>query len=110
MLSALPEAEYSLLTTASELLWREGSLPILYQKLPLIVAVASHTQVAEVLARLAKEKHPIQSLTFVDIGTKRVTSATVRMSIRTGRPVQGILPSVWRYARKQWLYLPPIHR
>lgn len=106
----LPKAEYSLLTTASELLWYEGDLPALYSRLHLVVAVTSHTQMAEVLGRLTGGSRPLGTLTFVDIGMDHVSSANVRAGIRTGRRVRGILPSVWRYARKQWLYLPPIHR
>jgi nicotinate-nucleotide adenylyltransferase len=106
----LPQAEYCLLTTASELLWYETELPALYRKLHLVVAVTSHAQMAEVLARLTGGDRPLGSLTFVDIGVEHVSSADIRKGLRTGRRVRGVLPSVWRYARKQWLYLPPIHR
>ncbi|MEJ0072863.1 MAG: hypothetical protein WDN27_02115 [Candidatus Saccharibacteria bacterium] len=110
VVEALPSAEFSLLTTASELLWHEGELPALYHKLHLVIAVTSHAQMAEVLARLTGSDRPLGNLTFVDIGTEHISSADVRKGIRQGRQVRGILPSVWRYARKQWLYLPPIHR
>jgi len=106
----LPEAQFSLLTTASELLWHEGELPMLYHKLHLVVAVTSHPQMAEVLARLSGDNRPLGNITFVDIGTDHINSADVRKGLRQGRQVRGLLPSVWRYARKQWLYLPPIHR
>jgi len=110
VVEALPRANLSLLTTASELLWHEGDLPPLYFKLHLVIAVTSHAQMAEALARLTGAERPLGNMTFVDIGTDHISSAAIRRSIRTGQPVQGILPSVWRYARKQWLYLPPIHR
>lgn len=106
----LPPAELSLLTTASELLWHEGELPGLYHKLHLVVAVTSHSQMAEVLARLTAADTPLGNITFVDIGTDHISSADVRKGIQQGMRVRGLLPSVWRYARKQWLYLPPIHR
>lgn len=107
---ALPDAQFSLLTTASELLWHEGELPTLFHKLHLVVAVTSHAQMAEVLARLNGDNRPLGNITFVDIGTDHISSADVRKGLRQGRQVRGLLPSVWRYARKQWLYLPPIHR
>ncbi len=110
VVSALPKAEYSLLTTASELLWHEGELPALYRKLHLVIAVTSHAQMAEVLQKLTGSDRPLGNLTFVDIGTDHISSADVRKGLRQGKQVRGILPSVWRYARKQWLYLPPIHR
>jgi len=110
VISGLPEAEYSLLITASELLWHEGELPALYRKHHLVVAVTTHAQMAEVLARLGGGDRPLGSVTFVDIGTEHVSSAAVRAGIRTGRRVRGVLPSVWRYARRQWLYVPSIHR
>ncbi len=106
----LGAADYSLLTTASELLWYEGELPGLYYKLHLVVAVTSHAQVAEVLARLTETDTPLGNLTFVEIGTDHISSAEIRRSLRSGKQVRGVLPSVWRYARKQWLYLSPIHR
>lgn len=106
----LPPADISLLTTASELLWHEGELPALYRQHHLVVAVTSHAQMAEVLARLANRDGVFGNLTFVDIGTDHISSADVRKGLRQGQRVRGILPSVWRYARRQWLYLPPIHR
>jgi len=105
---ALPKADLSLLTTASELLWHEGDLPGLYHKLHLVIAVTSHTQMAEVLARLTAADTPLGNITFVDIGTDHISSADVRKGIQQGKRVRGLLPSVWKYARKQWLYLPPI--
>jgi len=108
VVEALPEAHYSLLTTASELLWHEGELPVLYHKLHLVIAVTSHAQMAEVLERLNDCDRALGNLTFVDIGTEHISSADVRKGLRSGQPVRGILPSVWRYARKQWLYLSPI--
>jgi len=110
VIEALPPANFSLLTTASQLLWHEGELPALYRKLHLVIAVTSHAQMAEVLARITSDEQLFGNLTFIDIGTDHISSNAIRQSIRTGKPVRGILPSVWRYARKQWLYLPPIHR
>jgi nicotinate-nucleotide adenylyltransferase len=110
LMADLPKADYSLLITASELLWHETELPALYYKLHLVVAVTSHAQMAEVLARLTQTDRPLGNLTFVDIGTDHINSAEVRKGLRTGRQVRGLLPSVWRYARKQWLYLPSIHK
>jgi len=108
--NALRQAEYSLLTTASELLWHQGELPALYHKLHLVVAVTSHSQMTEVLAKLTGKSRPLGTITFVDIGTEHATTATIRRGLRQGKHIRGILPSVWQYARKQWLYLPPIHR
>jgi len=110
VIDALPAANLCLLTTASELLWHEDELPDLYQKMHLVVAVTSHAQMAEVLALISAGGHLFGNITFIDIGTDHISSAAIRQSIRAGKPVQGILPSVWRYARKQWLYLPSIRR
>jgi nicotinic acid mononucleotide adenylyltransferase len=107
---SLPEADFSLLTSASDLLWHEGELPPLYRKCHLVIAVTSHAQMAEVLARLTGEGASFGNITFIDIGTDHISSTSVRQGLRTGKQVRGILPSVWRYARQQWLYVPPIHR
>jgi len=110
VVGALPPANYSLLTTASDLLWHAGELPALYHKLHLVIAVTSHAQMAEVLSRLTASERPLGNLTFVDIGTDHISSAEIRKALQQGKQARGILPSVWRYARKQWLYLPPIYR
>ena len=65
---------------------------------------------AEVLLRLTASDRPLGNITFVDIGTDHISSADVRKGLRSGKQVRGILPSVWRYARKQWLYVPPVYR
>lgn len=109
VIDGLPQANLSLLVTASDLLWHQGELPGLYFKLHLVVAVISHAQMAEVLQRLTGTDTPLGNLTFVDIGTNHISSAEVRKGIQQGNRVRGLLPSVWRYARGHWLYLPPIH-
>ncbi len=105
----LPDAEFSLLTTASELLWHQGELPKLYEKLPLVVAVTTHSQMAEVLARVRAGKTHLQNVTFVDVGKDHISSAAVRSGLRKHQSVRGLLPSVAHYARQQWLYIAP-HR
>jgi cytidyltransferase-like protein len=104
------DAEVFLLTSASQLLWTGGVLPTVYRTHPLVVAVTSDTQMAEVLERLSSQDQSLGNITFVSIGTNHISSAMVRHGLRKRQPVRGLLPSVWRYARKQWLYLPPIHR
>jgi nicotinate-nucleotide adenylyltransferase len=110
VVESLPAANYSLLTTASELLWHNGDLPFLYHRLHLVIAVTSHGQMSEVLSRLTASERPLGNITFVDIGTDHINSADIRKALQQGKQTRGILPSVWRYARKQWLYLPPIYR
>ncbi|HSX06295.1 MAG TPA: hypothetical protein VLG92_01080 [Candidatus Saccharimonadia bacterium] len=106
---SLPEVECSLLTAASDLLWHQGELPAFYHKLHLIIAVTSHKQMAEVLARLTEDSRPFGNITFVDLSNEHVSSAAVRTALRSGKSMRGVLPSVWRYAKKQWLYISP-HR
>lgn len=103
-------AEVFLLTSASQLLWTGGALPAVYNTHPLVVAVTNDAQMAEVLERLSAHGQSLGNITFVSIGTDHISSAMVRHGLRLRQPVKGLLPSVWRYARKQWLYLPPIHR
>jgi nicotinic acid mononucleotide adenylyltransferase len=110
VLQALPQTDISLLTSASDLLWHDGALPSLYHQHHIVIAVTSHPQMAEVLTRLASSETLLGNITFVDIGTDHISSQEVRHSIRTGMQVRGVLPSVWRYARQQWLYIPPIRR
>lgn len=109
LIDGLPESNMSLLASASEVLWYEGDFPGLYYKMHLIIAVTSHAQTTEVLRHITSAKTPLGNVTFVNIGDNHISSSDVRRNIRAGTPVRGLLPSVWRYARKQWLYLPPIH-
>ncbi len=106
--SALPPSDYSLLITASDLLWHEGQLPDLYHRFHLVVAVTSHEQLAEVLTRLGSHQRALGTITFVDVGGQQISSRQVRVAIRLGQKTHGMLPSVLRYARKQWLYVPSI--
>ena len=103
-------AEVYVLTSASQLLWNNGSLSPLYRSRNLVVAVTTDTQMAEVIERLSMGGRSLGNVMFVNIGTGHISSAVVRHGLRHRQLVRGLLPSVWRYARKQWLYLPPIHR
>lgn len=107
---ALAPAHYSLLLTADDLLQHDGSLPLLYHKLPLVIAVASHTQMAEVLEWFNGRSEALSSFAFVDTGTDYVSSVAVRRGLRANQPSRGLLPSVRRYSRQHWLYLPTIHQ
>lgn len=104
-----PEADLSLLTSASQLLWHEGEWPSIYEKLHLVIAVTSNTQLAEVLERVNASSLHFRNLMFVDIGKEHISSAAIRQGMRRGQQVRGVLPSVWRYARSQWLYITPHH-
>ena len=104
----LPQnAEISLLTTASDFLWHQGSVPQIYKAAPLIIAVTSHSQLAEVLTRVHKTGQHFHNISFVDIGKDHISSAAIRSGLRTNQRVRGLLPSVIRYARQQWLYIAP---
>jgi nicotinic acid mononucleotide adenylyltransferase len=103
-------AEVYILTSASQLLWSRGALPALYRSRNLVVAVTADAQMAEVLERLSSGGRSLGNVMFVNIGTGHISSAVIRHGLRQRQLVRGLLPSVWRYARKQWLYLPPIHR
>lgn len=104
-----PGAELSLLTTASQLLWHNGDWPKVYERLHMVIAVTSNEQLAEVLERVNASNLRFRNMTFVDIGTNHISSAAIRQGMRSGKKVHGLLPSVWRYARTQWLYISPHH-
>lgn len=100
-------AEVSLLTTASDFLWYQGELPHIYEAAPLVVAVTSHAQLAEVLARVHETGRHFHNISFVDVGKDHISSAAIRSGLRKNQRVRGLLPSVMRYARQQWLYISP---
>lgn len=100
-------AEVSILTTASDFLWHQGEIPQVYEAAPLVVAVTSHAQLAEVLARVQQPGRHFHTISFVDIGKDHISSAAIRSGLRKNQRVHGLLPSVMRYARQQWLYISP---
>lgn len=100
-------AEVSLLTTASDFLWKQDEIPQVYEAAPLVVAVTSHAQLAEVLARVQQTGRHFHNISFVDIGKDHISSAAIRSGLRKNQRVHGLLPSVMRYARQQWLYISP---
>jgi nicotinate-nucleotide adenylyltransferase len=102
-------SEFSLLMSASDFLWYEGDLPKLFERLPMVVAVTTHAQLAEVLERIHASGQHFQNVSFVDIGSDHISSSAIRSGLRQGRQVRGLLPSVMHYARRQWLYINP-HR
>lgn len=104
---ALPKnAQLNLLVGAEEVLSHSAhALPKLYEKVTLVIAVTSNDQLADVLEHINTSPSHFRNLLFIDVGHKRISSAVVRKSLRSGQYVRGILPSVWKYARHQWLYI-----
>jgi nicotinate-nucleotide adenylyltransferase len=100
------DTELHLLIGADELLERKAAaLPHIVQQLALIIAVTSDEQLAQVLAHLNASPACFRSLQFVDIGRRRISSSMIRGALRQGQKARGLLPSVHRYVRRQWLYL-----
>jgi nicotinate-nucleotide adenylyltransferase len=73
----------------------------------LVVGVRSEHQHSTMMTTIASwGSHPV-GLTIVDSFAPDVSSSTIRQALRAGKHANGLLSSVKRYARQEWLYVSP---
>lgn len=73
----------------------------------LVVGVRSSHQQAEVSRAVSGWKTAPHSLFVFDSYAPHVSSSKIRHAIRANKHSDGLLRSVHRYARQQWLYVTP---
>jgi nicotinate-nucleotide adenylyltransferase len=76
----------------------------LVQGVAFVVAVRSPQDLAAVNATVALFGVPSSSVTIVDSMRPEVSSTKLRYAIRQNRKDKGLLMSVEKYARREWLY------
>jgi nicotinate-nucleotide adenylyltransferase len=73
----------------------------------LVVGVRSEHQHEEVERQVASWKVAPQALTIFDSFAPHVSSSEIREALRANQSAAGLLSSVRRYARDEWLYVSP---
>jgi nicotinate-nucleotide adenylyltransferase len=73
----------------------------------LVVGVRSEHQHSAVSEAISEWDHQPQGLTIIDSFAPDVSSSRIRQALRTDTPTDGLLASVRRYARSEWLYVSP---
>ncbi len=75
----------------------------------LVVGVRSEHQHAEVVASLQDWPTRRADLTIVNSFAPDISSARIRQALRANQYTKGLLASVSRYARQEWLYVSTAH-
>jgi len=76
----------------------------LLKSVEFVVGVRSQHDLAAVLQSAQALKAPLQMITVVDSVEPGVSSSQVRKALRLQVPIDGLLPSVEQYAKREWLY------
>lgn len=72
-----------------------------------VVGVRSQAQMADVERSVAIWSVAPPCVMVFDSFEPGASSATIRQALQTNRSAQGLLASVQRYARREWLYISP---
>jgi nicotinate-nucleotide adenylyltransferase len=70
-----------------------------------VVSVRSKEELIAVTHTISRLSLPSHKITIVDSIQPEVSSSRMREALREGKRVAGLLPSVQRYARNEWLYI-----
>ncbi len=76
----------------------------LLQHAEFIVSVRTQHELTVVLHTMHGLGLPSRAITIIDSLQPDLSSTQIRQAIRLNVPVKGLLPSVHRYARQEWLY------
>lgn len=73
-------------------------------QLGIIVAVRSEAEISHVMNAINMLPRPLRELHIIESLEPGVASRHVRQSMRLGHVPRDVLPSVYTYAKKHWLY------
>lgn len=76
----------------------------LVDKVEFVVSVRSHEDMKAVLTTIAVLHIPSSSIRIIDSPRPEVSSTQMRYAIRRNKYVDGLLASVVKYAKREWLY------
>lgn len=77
---------------------------ILAQKVEFVVSVRSQDELRAVLTTITGLRIPSSSIQIIDSPRPEVSSTKMRYAIRRNKYVEGMLASVAKYAKREWLY------
>ncbi|HUD10485.1 MAG TPA: nicotinate-nicotinamide nucleotide adenylyltransferase [Candidatus Saccharimonadales bacterium] len=84
--------------------WSPDELSTYLQTAGLIIAMRKSddlTTIQKTLADLPVQPRSVHSITTSE---QHISSSKIRQALRRNQPTTGLLPSVYRYTRDQWLY------
>ena len=101
-----PDADLALLVGSDlfENISQWPNIEFLLQNMALIVAVRSHTDVAQTLELATRMPVVIKDLHIIECDKPELASSFIRQSIAAGNRSPDLLPSVNKYAKENWLY------
>lgn len=77
----------------------------LLKDIEFVVSIRGQYELPVVLHTMQKLALPAPAVTVVDSMQPDVSSTQMRLALALNRPIKGLLPSVQRYANKEWLYV-----
>lgn len=85
--------------------WSDEDLVNLMGKIGLVIGLRAGHQQALITQTLRELPMPPRVIRILDVPAKNISSSTIREACRMNKSVDGLLASVKRYARHNWLYV-----
>jgi len=85
--------------------WTEKSIRLYFKAGNLIVALREEDSLESLELSLASLPTSPQEIAIISTPNKSVSSTKIREALRDNKVVAGLLPSVYRYVKNQWLYV-----
>ncbi len=108
----LPQAQLVFLmgsdTVMSLPVWRYASR--LMEQCEFAVGLRATGQRIEVVKSITTWNPGLNGVVLIDSYAPTVSSSKIRQAIRHNKPQQGLLRSVHRYAKREWLYVSPANQ
>ena len=85
--------------------WSKDAIKRYFKAGNLIIAMREGDDPKYLQQRLAKLPFKPKEVVIIKTSEQNVSSTKIRQALRDNKVVAGLLPSVYRYVKKQWLYI-----
>jgi len=85
--------------------WSEDSIKRYFKAGNLIIALREEDDLKSLKLSLASLAFSPKEITIISTPNKAISSSKIRAALRDNKTVAGLLPSVYRYVKNQWLYV-----
>jgi len=85
--------------------WTEKSIRTYFKAGNLIVALREEDDLESLKLSLASLPSRPKEVTIISTPKKSISSSKIRQALRDNKAAVGLLPSVYRYVKNQWLYV-----
>jgi nicotinate-nucleotide adenylyltransferase len=85
--------------------WSEDSINRYFKAGNLIIALREEDDVGSLKRILASLPSSPREMTIISTPSRSVSSSKIREALRENKDAIGLLPSVYRYVKNQWLYV-----